>query len=418
MENFLLRGLNYLRLLCFPFWFLVPWGWRRWHFEEKNLTDSACKSWGMGGQKADYAFEVSSEGELEQVRFLLESILQEGKRIELLFCSPSASKKCQNLYQHYPQQIRLLCLPLISIGIRQNIQHWLTAPTLVLCRYDFFPELLLYGHLPEVQILLVSACLKKRRPIFWQCLIYQRFARIICPNSREKEKFEALGISPSKIKVCCFRSHSIHSRLKKARATLDTWKELVNWIETFPVEKRFIIGSAWIKEMEIFKDAPFREEIAKGESMVMVAPHQLSPTFLGQIKLAIKGHLPIYPLDDVGQISSVIAKHQEAGGAILFTPPGLLVEWYSLFGQAIIGGGHGAGVHSLLEPFWANCRIYCGPKVSRSTEYDTICDNYPQLIKTIEKWSSFSSHRASVPTERREVDEEGVLALRNWFFKK
>ena len=161
------RIINIFRLLLYPFLPFFRFTRRRVHFESKNLQEEACQSFRKQNLRADYAFEVSSEGELEQVFPLIEHLLQEKKRVELMFASESVEKKCRRLYQNAPKQMRFLRLPLASFSLppsrgRQNIASWLSAPTLILCRYDFYPELLLYGCALHHRLILVSATFKNK----------------------------------------------------------------------------------------------------------------------------------------------------------------------------------------------------------------------------------------------------------------
>jgi 3-deoxy-D-manno-octulosonic-acid transferase len=57
---------------------------------------------------------------------------------------------------------------------------------------------------------------------------------------------------------------------------------------------------------------------------------------------------------------------------ILINLKGVLCELYSQVGHVYVGGGFGRSVHSVMEPFVAGARVYCGPKVYRSTEVEAI----------------------------------------------
>jgi 3-deoxy-D-manno-octulosonic-acid transferase len=76
---------------------LIPKLKERVDFERKNLTQFECLSFHRSNEKADYCFEVSSEGELEQVLPLIHYFLEKNKKIELIYASYSVEKKCYNL---------------------------------------------------------------------------------------------------------------------------------------------------------------------------------------------------------------------------------------------------------------------------------------------------------------------------------
>ncbi len=134
---------------------------RRKGFEHKNRRDSGCRSFSKDDLIADIAFEVSSEGELEQVRPLVMHYLQCGKRVELIFASESVEKKCLKLYCEYPEQLRIYRLPIISF--HKTIRSWATASHLILCRYDFYPQLLLYAAVKGRKLSVVSGSLKNKQ---------------------------------------------------------------------------------------------------------------------------------------------------------------------------------------------------------------------------------------------------------------
>ena len=93
---------------------LVPFFKKRLNFERQNFLEEECRSFKKDNLKADYCFEISSEGELEQVRPLIEAVLKSEKKVEIIYSSPSVEVKCHNLYKSHPELIRLFRLPLLS----------------------------------------------------------------------------------------------------------------------------------------------------------------------------------------------------------------------------------------------------------------------------------------------------------------
>ena len=85
-----------------------PWLRRRKKFEDKNHTDELSISFLKTGRKADIAFEVSSEGELEQIRPVLLQALDEKLNVELVYSSESVEKKCVSLASRYKENLRKL----------------------------------------------------------------------------------------------------------------------------------------------------------------------------------------------------------------------------------------------------------------------------------------------------------------------
>ena len=67
---------------------------------ERQMDSKAFDSFGNDGVVADYAFECSSEGELEQVVPIINYLLSRDKKIELIYCSESVHHKCIQIYQN------------------------------------------------------------------------------------------------------------------------------------------------------------------------------------------------------------------------------------------------------------------------------------------------------------------------------
>ena len=79
---------------------------------------------------------------------------------------------------------------------------------------------------------------------------------------------------------------------------------------------------------------------------------------------------------------------------------GILCELYPFFSHAYVGNGFGESVHSLMEPFLANCFVICGPKIQRSTEYDLISQSHPDHLHILTTPQEFYD---SVSYEKEEI---------------
>ena len=382
------RIVNALRFVLFFVYPLIPPLRGRIAFERKNGGDEASLSFLEEGRIADCAFEVSSEGELEQVRPLVDWILQRGERVEILFASPSVEKKCRELYERHREKVRILRMPLLlffpwRLFGGQSIDGWLTASTLILCRYDFYPELFLYGTRGEHRLYLVSAGLKNKGRR-WKPL-YRLFDKIVCSNEEERRRFLDSGWPPDKLASYDFRSVRILSRLASREKTLEPWKGFVSWIKEFPEKNRLILGSAWPEEMELLRKTSLQKNIEKGQFLVLVVPHKMGVAFVKSLEEQMEGP-PSYVLSRPDQWEGILLRWKRSPGLIFFNVSGFLLEFYTLFRCAVVGGGHGKGVHSLLEPFWAGCSIYCGPGIGRSSEYDFLRGQAPHRVKVVKDW--------------------------------
>ena len=124
-------------------------------FNSKNIT-----------LHPEFCFEVSSEGEFEQIAPIMMSLLKNNKAVQLIIGSKSLVTKALELEGHY-KSLDVRMVPLVSFfwiktPFTSNLFSLISTGTLVLCRYDFFPELMIIGWRKSKKFILVSASLKNK----------------------------------------------------------------------------------------------------------------------------------------------------------------------------------------------------------------------------------------------------------------
>jgi 3-deoxy-D-manno-octulosonic-acid transferase len=127
--------------------------------------------------------------------------------------------------------------------------------------------------------------------------------------------------------------------------------------------------------MEIFENKKLVQDVLNGKVHICIAPHKLNQEFVDNILRSIPQNIPVTLVKDNETISTI--------GIAVVLVPGILCELYSYFGHVFVGGGHIKSVHSLLEPYLAGAKIYCGPKIHRSTEFDFIVGHSPENISVV-----------------------------------
>jgi len=356
--TFYLPTLYCLKILFF--W--LPLIRQRRIFEERNKQDDLCLSFKMADQKADLCFEFSSEGEYQQVASLISDALCEGKKLELVFFSPSVEKTIQDLARKHPLQIRYLRFPLLSSGLNK----WVSAKTLIMVRYDLFPELLVWASSKENQLKIIWVTFKKEHLLenkmsFLKKLFLKKASYIVYASKNDRLIGSKLGLSEEH-PFFDFRIEQIKRRMEKRHEKFQQlfplYSKFNQHIRQFPREKRLIFGNIWPEDLFLLEKIP-------QEYLVVLVPHQLNEDVLNKIHQFLKSikrnAIEIHNLSEDIYPSNTY----------LINKKGILCELYADFGSAYVGGGFGVSVHSLLEPLVAgNDRISCGPKTLRSTEYD------------------------------------------------
>lgn len=363
-------------------------------FERKNLLEDECRSFKKDHLIADYCFEVSSEGELEQVRPLIEIFLKEKKRIEILFASPSVESKCVKLARENRELIRILRLPLVSFFpvnflFFQSLWQWVSAPKILLCRYDFYPEILTFKWFGK-KLILLSAASKKHS--WFKQESYSLFDIIVAANKSE-EKFFKKMFPLKKVFSFDFRIPRIFERIALANDTLDKKYEIRDYLiflGSKSNEEKIIIGSAWGSDFEILKNKDLEKDLSNGKLHLLIVPHSLSAASIKFLIEQLKSQFPQIPVYEISALSDfkteLLIKYP---GIVLLGTPGILCELYTQFSFAYVGGGYERSIHSVLEPYLSGSVVFFGPKVHRSTEYDFIKDLSPQEIHLLKNPESF-----------------------------
>ncbi|MBT3981893.1 MAG: hypothetical protein HOE90_11100 [Bacteriovoracaceae bacterium] len=381
----------------------LPFIKRRENFELKNFLP-ASKSFAEDGLKAHLAFEVSSEGEMQHILPIVEKALSSGLLVEIIYCSGSLEHFVTKFsVRTFAGEVRFLRLPLVTFfpgtfsGLQRarNPRSWLTADCFILVRYDFFPHLIDYGiNCASKSFIVLNASLKSKmksissNPLskWWWNRFYSEFDLIVCPSEADSESFTQLGIESKKIDTSDLRSLQIIDRVKASESKLESaphYQQILAWLEEAPKSKRVILGSFWPMEAALLSDSDFLSKIEAGEIKVFIAPHSLGPESIVDVMAELKKvvsskSIELCILDGKNQ-EGVISKNS----IVIFPYGGFLCEWYHHFGKAYVGGGHGVSIHSVMEPYWSSCQVFCGPKTHRSTEFDFIKNqnkDYPVVV--------------------------------------
>ena len=310
----------------------------------------------------DLIIHISSEGELEQANFLIQTYLKQSKNVLILFTSPSLKER---LIKREEDKFSIAALPLWKgLGHLKNY----TCDLFIMVRYDFFPELLAMAK--NNYSLLLSATYKNKQGSFklsFQDFCIGHFDKVFSASLKDKHFIkERLGVEAPSFE---FRIPQIYQRLSHENELLErkAYALYTNWIDSVEKKKRLIIGSAWESDLGFLGDSGLIEQIKKGEFILSIAPHKLDQAFILNIQSKIK---------EITGLEAFILNEDSKlipdNNIVICCLKGVLLESYLHFQFVYIGGGFARSVHSVLEPYCAGAKVYCGPKVHRSTEVDYI----------------------------------------------
>lgn len=357
-----LMWLIYLPILTTLKWlfFFIPKVRTRLEFEMKNKTEEGCRSFKRDGIQADLCFEFSSEGEFQQVASLIDDAIKEQKHLELVFFSPSVEKTIVDLHRRHPTLIRYLRYPILGL----TFSSWITSSTLVLVRYDLFPEFLIWSLKSGRKLKMVWVTFKKERVKGKSLSAYKlafllRSDFTVFASEADYKEGQEMGMKGT---IYDFRMEQIKRRMEKREEKFakffPQYLGLKKVIDQYPRHKRLILGNAWPQDLFLLKDLP-------QDILVVIVPHQLKPEIFEEIRQKLAG------MGRTMEVISDMTIEGPTGSTILVNKKGILCELYSDFGMAYVGGGFGVSVHSILEPLVAGSEhISCGPVNHRSTEFD------------------------------------------------
>jgi 3-deoxy-D-manno-octulosonic-acid transferase len=367
----------------------------RLSFERKNLIEDECMSFRQTMEIADFCFEVSSEGELEQVLPLIHYLLNHNKKIELIFASPSVERKCQQLAFEFKKQIRILRLPIVSffpvnILYFQSTWQWASAKTVFLCRYDFYPELLLLGL--TKRLILLSAASKKKS--WFKSGAFNCFDFIVAANNFEGDYFlkKHPEINSDNFD---FRIPQIFDRLDKRSEKLKKHTDLspyLKFLENHSRNNMLILGSAWRSDLRIFNETDlWKNKIINEKFHILFVPHSLKDCDLSSLEEELKflfGEENVVTFSDKTDFLKIDFERLPPAVVIL-NWRGILCELYSYFDYSYVGGGLERSIHSVLEPFLAGNKVVVTGEISRSAEYDYVNSQAPNEICLLKNAQSF-----------------------------
>jgi 3-deoxy-D-manno-octulosonic-acid transferase len=120
-----------------------------------------------------------------------------------------------------------------------------------------------------------------------------------------------------------------------------------------------ILGSTWRQDMEVLADSLSRVLEKFPKLVVIIVPHEPTADEVDRLRTE-------FPAARV--LSELKGGKDEEFSTLIVDRVGILTQLYIMGDVAYVGGGFGAGVHSVLEPAVYGMPIVTGPRIERSDE--------------------------------------------------
>ncbi|HXR80478.1 MAG TPA: glycosyltransferase N-terminal domain-containing protein, partial [Saprospiraceae bacterium] len=318
---------------------------RLWIAGRKNWKRSVNSI--PGKQAFRIWFHVSSLGEFEQARPVMEELKKTNPELELIltFFSPSGYEIRKNY-----ALAKVFYLPADLPG---NAGKWITAikPDLaVFVKYDLWPgylNALISKHIP---FLLMSAHFRPGTLSSWS----------IPPTSDLLKKAKAIFLQDNHWVIELNRKG--FENIKVAGDTrIDRTLEIANETQELIPKLHFqfgtfdlVAGSTWEEDEDILLPV-----IVKLKLKVIIAPHDIRESHLQKLMRRIE--VPAVRL-------SAITKLDDSIKVLVVDSIGQLAYLYALGKMAYIGGGFGKGIHNILEPAAHHLPVIFGPRYHKFPE--------------------------------------------------
>ncbi len=296
-------------------------------------------------ERARILFHAASMGELEQCVPVMRALRTADPSIEIIIScsSPSGIRHAHTL----PFSTAVIYHPFES---RNEIDSSLTAvmpDVVVINRYDVWPLFIDELWRRSIPAVLINATFPSaaNNAVLRSTLAatYSRLHSITAVTAEDAASISKLSGQSVHV-LPDSRTDRVLERVADAERT---FRHLMKTTPTL------VIGSSWNEDLELILPAVM--ELPEGSLRVVVVPHEPTESTLEAVERRIS----------CTRLSNAT---ENTEGHLLVDSVGVLLSLYALGSAAFVGGGFGAGVHSVLEPAGYGIPLACGPHITRSRD--------------------------------------------------
>jgi 3-deoxy-D-manno-octulosonic-acid transferase len=315
-------------------------------------------------------FHVSSVGELEQVRPVIEALRARSVGpLVLTYYSPSVPR----LIQDWSFVDARGFIPLDEQSRMSEFIELIKPRALVLNRYDLWPEMLEQARIHKVPVALVNASIPPlgflgRMSLYFRKFLFKRISLWTYVDAAAATAWEhyttqqSVGLVTGNPRVDRALSRAQSRRQEGASPWIIKLQSLA--------QGRAVIvgGSTWLEDelvlLESLKDIRLKPGLS--DVILFLVPHEPSEEHLSALESQIAEFgfncRRCDPwLDSAMPVDVVIVNIR-----------GILAELYGLGKSAFVGGGFGKQIHSIIEPLAHGIPVAFGPRFERMPEAESL----------------------------------------------
>jgi 3-deoxy-D-manno-octulosonic-acid transferase len=287
---------------------------------------------------------AASAGEYEQVIPIIERLVSSGHPVVGSAFSPSGFE-----HQHrVGMNTHTVLLPLDAPTAMSAMFDAITPKLIIVSRYDLWRGMILEAERRGIPVMLINGTCPSAAttPVVgrWIADTYQRVQHISSVSRAEAARLKqvvghTVALAPDT------RIARVAQKAKQVDPVIMHWKRTD--VTTL------ICASTWSDDDELLREA--LHSAARSDLRLVIVPHEPSEATLQRIE-------SLFPC----QRWSAVRDSEPREGNILVDMTGQLLSFYALADAAYVGGGFGAGVHSVMEPAAYGLALSCGPAIERS----------------------------------------------------
>jgi 3-deoxy-D-manno-octulosonic-acid transferase len=369
-------------------------------FREREKGAAAMQFKSAPAGHIHYWFHAASLGEFEQARPIIEYIRKHKPDawISVSFFSPSGYR----VRHAYPQADQVFYIPLDTKEKADQLVQQLQPDHAIFVRYELWPNLLHMLRHANIPVYSINAtfprsALWKYAPNILRSILMQ-YTVLFTVSEAETRLFESLiPDHPGIISGSDTRLDRIAGIVKQMQDKDDPdYKSIIpsNILQSgIPT---IVLGSVWPADIELFAAA--LSAIQQQVNLIIV-PHQPDEHYVRHAQAMFPGALCLSRLQP-----GMRSKYIIADGI------GYLLRLYSVADAAYVGGGFGAGVHSVAEPAGYGIPLACGPFTHRSP--DAVILEHMAALRVIKDVPAIIAWLNDICQGKKEMAEAGKAAAR------
>ncbi|MGE0171738.1 MAG: 3-deoxy-D-manno-octulosonic acid transferase [Oligoflexales bacterium] len=330
-------------------------------------------------------FFCSSAGEYEQTKPVIDELSQNPRcYVLVLFFSESGIE----FVKSKGEKINFLKSPVDAVWEWNKVFEAVLPDVTVIVRHEIWPAFVHVAKRFSKLVLINYSVGRVGTWCFFRRKLLEGFDEI-CAVSPKDASFLLAKLGFPSDKVVVTGDTKYDRALSRAERAQRNSQQLPAILTQWRRERRFIVGSAWHRDVELVL-ATFKSEIGTlSDWLVILVPHDVGTNTIHWIEDECrKNNLSFVTLS--GLERSVDHRDAAEPDVLIVDKIGILAELYGLCHLAMVGGALHHRVHNVLEPASHGLPVCFGPLFETSSEAKELVEsNLAAVIRTERDLSSW-----------------------------